>query len=391
MKRCFVLLFTVVTLGRLLAGETATAVATVTAGFVTAITVNSGGSGYIAEPSVTLIGGGGSGAAAKAILNGDKVGTVVVLTAGSGYTGSPTVTIEAPPKALGVKLELIPKLTVEGTPGYYARVAWAADLAGPWTTWSNIVVGAGGTVLVDLRPEAKSQFYRVHPGGPPGFVWIDPGTFVMGSPQTEWGRQSDETQHTVTLTQGFWISDHEVTQAEYQAVMQSNPSYQPHRDDFPVAQVSWNAAIAYCQKLTELERGGGRITVQRAYRLPTEAEWEYAARAGTTGLAYGDHDAIAWFSGNSGNQVHAVRSKQPNAWGLYDMLGSVFEWCSDYYDAYPTGAVVNPKGPSLGSRRVIRGGCWVDGAGSARSACRARNFPDQCNTTGFRPVLSEVR
>ncbi|MBM3903286.1 MAG: hypothetical protein FJ379_14560, partial [Verrucomicrobia bacterium] len=145
---------------RCLAGETATAVATVTAGYITAITVISGGSGYTSEPAVTISGGGGSGATAKAILSGDKVSLVVVLTAGSGYTGSPTVSIEAPPKELGMVLELVPKLTVEGPAGSAARVEWSVDLSGPWTAWTNVVVSAEGVVLVDLRPGSVRRFYR---------------------------------------------------------------------------------------------------------------------------------------------------------------------------------------------------------------------------------------
>jgi hypothetical protein len=122
---------------RCLGGEPATAVATITAGFVTAITVTSGGSGYTSEPTVTITGGGGSGAAAKAILSGDKV-AVVVLTAGSGYTSAPTVSIETPPKELGLVLEMVPKLTVMGPPGSLARVEWSVDLSGPWTALSNV-------------------------------------------------------------------------------------------------------------------------------------------------------------------------------------------------------------------------------------------------------------
>jgi len=286
-------------IGRALAGEPATAVATITAGFVTGITVTSGGSGYTSEPAVTLSGGGGSGATAKAILSGDKVALTLVLTAGSGYATAPTVVVDAPPKPLSVKLEMVPKLTVEGPAGSDARVEYAASLSGPWTTWTNLIVGAEGTVLVDLSPGSAARFYRAvaeqRPVGPTGFVWIVPWTFVMGSPESEDGRQSDEVIHTVTLTQGFWMSDHETTQAEYQLVMGSNPSFRKG-ESLPVETVSWNDAESYCQKLTWRERAAGRITAQQEYRLPTEAEWEYAARAGTTGARYGelDCDRVAW-------------------------------------------------------------------------------------------------
>ena len=205
-------------------------------------------------------------------------------------------------------------------------------------------------------------------------------------------RDSDEVQHTVTLTQGFWLSDHEVTQAEYQSVMGSNPSQFKGDLNRPVEMVSWDDAVAYCQKLTERERAAGRITAQQAYRLPTEAEWEYAARAGTTGARYGELDAIGWYNGNSGNQTHAVKQKAANAWGLHDMIGNVWEWCSDWYGEYPTGSVTDPTGPSSGSRRVGRGGSWFFVAGVARSARRPRGDPgDRISHLGFRPTLSSVR
>ena len=381
-------------LGRALAGEPATAVATITAGFVSDITVTSGGSGYTSEPAVTLSGGGGSGATAKAILSGDKVALTLVLTAGSGYSTAPTVVVEAPPKPLGVKLEMVPKLTVEGPAGSNARVDSAASLNGPWTMWTNVTVGAEGTVLVDLSPGSAARFYRAvadqRPVGPNGFVWIAPGTFVMGSPVSEVGRYSGEVQHTVTLTQGFWMSDHETTQSEYQLVMGSNPSNWRGLN-LPVEQVSWDDAVAYCKKLTQGERVAGRITAQQAYRLPTEAEWEYAARAGTTGSRYGELDAIAWHEGNS-NQTHPVKQKAANAWGLHDMIGNVWEWCSDWYGDYPTGSVTDPRGPSSGYFRMGRGGRWYYALGLARAACRDGFDPgDRLFFLGFRPVLSSVR
>ena len=381
---------------RCVAGETATAVATVTAGSVTAITVTSGGSGYTREPVVTVTGGGGSGATAKASLSGDAVSLVVVLTAGSGYTSAPTVTIEAPPEALGLDVVLVPKLTARGPAGSVARVEWAVSMAGPWTVWTNVTIGVGGNVLVDLTPGAVSRFYRAvgdpKPVGPEGFVWVPPGTFVMGSPADELGRSNDETQHTVTLTQGFWLSDHEVTQAEYQAVMGNNPSSFKGDVLLPVERVSWDEAVLYCQKLTERERAAGRITVQQAYRLPTESEWEYAARAGTTGARYGELDAIGWYSSNAGGKTHVVKQKLPNAWGLYDMIGNVWEWCGDWYGTYPSGTVTDPTGPNSGTLRVVRGDSWNFDASGARSAYRGGNHPgDQDFTLGFRPALSSVR
>ena len=257
------------------------------------------------------------------------------------------------------------------------------------------MVGIEGTVLVDLRPGAMGRFYRAKleagSPAPAGFVWIAPGTFVMGSPTGEPERDSDEVQHTVTLTRGFWLSDHEVTQAEYQAVMGNNPS-QFKGDTLPVEMVRWDDAVLYCQRLTERERAAGWITAQQAYRLPTEAEWEYAARAGTTGARHGELDAIAWSGGNSGRQTHEVKGKQANAWGLYDMIGNLWEWCGDWYGEYPTGSVTDPTGPSSVSNRVNRGGSCFSGAGDARSAKRNRDGPgSQHYDLGFRPALSSIR
>ena len=385
-------------IGRALAGETATAVATITAGFVTGITVTSGGSGYTSEPAVTLTGGGGSGAAAKTILSGDKVAVVVVLMAGSGYSTAPMVVVDAPPKPLGVKLEMVPKLTVEGPAGSNARVESAASLNGPWTMWTNVTVGLEGTVLVDLSPGSAARFYRAvadeRPVGPAGFVWIKPGTFIMGSPVTEPERFPDEIQHTVTLTSGFWMSDHEVTQDEYQAIVGTNPS-RFKGPSHPVDQVSWLEAVDYCNKLTNRERNAGRIKAQQAYRLPTEAEWEYAARAGTTGARYGELNAIAWHYDNhlATPESQPVRQKLPNAWGLYDMIGNVFEWCADWSWAYKLEEQLDPQGPTLSTgSRVMRGGSWGNSSQACRSACRLQDSPVTSSYCGgFRPVLSSVR
>jgi formylglycine-generating enzyme required for sulfatase activity len=381
--------------GLLNAGEPATAVATVTAGFVTGITVTSGGSSYVSEPAVTLTGGGGSGATAKAVLSGDKVALVVVLTAGSGYTNSPTVLPGSPPTPHGVKLRLVPELTIQGPVGSWSRVESAAFVTGPWTMWTNVMIGAEGAVLVDLSPGSSTRFYRSVAGvvpGPVGFVWIPPGTFMMGTPTTEEGYHFTENQHRVVLTQGFWLSDHEVTQGEYQALMGSNPSIFTGDVDRPVETVSWDDAIQYCQKLTERERANGRIAMQHAYRLPTEAEWEYAARAGTTGARYGELDAIAWYAVNSGGRTRAVKQKIPNAWGLYDMIGNVSEWCGDFLAEYPDVGVTDPAGmPS--DYRIRRGGSWNhSNRFDLRSARReSTGVVSKDKIVGFRPALSSVR
>jgi len=211
------------------------------------------------------------------------------------------------------------------------------------------------------------------------FVQIPAGTFMMGSPSSEPNRASDETQHRVTLTKPFYMQTTEVTQGQWKAVMGNNPShFNSCGDSCPVEQVSWNDCQEFIRKLNQREGNG-------AYRLPTEAEWEYACRAGTTGPYYTDLDRAGWYSGNSNNRTHPVAQKTPNAWGLYDMHGNVYEWCQDWFGDYPGGSVTDPKGSSSGGSRVIRGGSWRLYARNCRSAYRCYNTPDvRNNNNGFR-------
>ena len=221
--------------------------------------------------------------------------------------------------------------------------------------------------------------------------WIPAGRFTMGSPGSEEGRSSDETQHEVVLSQGFFLAETQCTQGQWELTMGSNPSHfkQPNR---PVEQVSWDEAVEYCRKLTMKKRSEGLLPVGWECRLPTESEWEYGARGGTTGARYGELEAIAWWSGNSSFETHVVGGKQANAWGLNNMMGNVWEWCADWYGDYPTGSVTDPAGPSSGSFRMSRGGSWDFGGESIRSADRRRFDPgDRCCSLGFRPVLSSVR
>ena len=201
------------------------------------------------------------------------------------------------------------------------------------------------------------------------FVRIPAGEFLMGS-TSQGGFYSEQPVTRVRISRAFELGKHEVTQAEWQAVMGSNPShFDECGGDCPVEKVSWDEVQEFIGRLNALE-GEAR------YRLPTEAEWEYAARAGTTTDRYaGNLDAIAWYDGNSGGRPHPVGRKAPNAWGLHDMLGNVYEWVQDWYGAYPGGSVTDPQGPAAGSDRVARGGGWGSGARGCRSSFRR----------GFRP------
>lgn len=398
MERCFVLLLAVFSFGRLLAGEPATAVATVTAGFVTAITVTSGGSEYTSEPAVTITGGGGSGATARVVLVEGRVSLIVVLTAGTGYLSIPQVIVEPPTNGPIIEIDLVPKLTIKGLTSGAATIAFSDNINGPWTSWTNLNTAEIESTIIDTRPGSSARYYRVFksiPLVPDGFMWIPPGTFSMGSPATEIGRDPDENEHSVTLSKGFWMSDHEVTQFEFEQVMGRNPSNWTGTSR-PVERVTYEDAISYCSKLTKRERGIGKITLQEEYRLPTESEWEYTVRAGTLGSRYGDLDSIAWHEANSQNETHIVKGKQPNAWGIYDMLGNVWEWCSDWYGDYQLGPSVDPQGSTArippGSRRVIRGGSIFFGDDVCRSAYRDwLEFSAPNDDVGFRVILSPVR
>ena len=221
-------------------------------------------------------------------------------------------------------------------------------------------------------------------------VRVPAGSFVMGSPVGEAARRDDESQHEVTITRPFYMGKYEVTQGECYHLMMSDfnheswtyPSGPLHlggayfyrKGDFgselnlrhPMESVTWDAAMAFCRKLTETERAAGRLPDGYVFRLPTEAEWEYACRAGTTGRlnvdAEGGYDALRKFACVGEGQTSPVGDgRQPNAWGLYDMHGNVYEWCLDWYGPYPTGKTTDPTGPAEGSKRVARGGCFIGG------------------------------
>jgi formylglycine-generating enzyme required for sulfatase activity len=201
-------------------------------------------------------------------------------------------------------------------------------------------------------------------------VLISPGTFMMGSPDSEQGRESKEgPQHEVAISKPFYMGVTEVTQAQYEAVMGTNPSKFKGPTN-PVDSVIWDEAVLFCRKLSE--------KTGKTFRLPTEAEWEYACRAGTkTRFSFGDSESVlgdyAWWQSNSGGKAHPVGQKKPNPWGLYDMHGNVWEWCADWWGPYPKGPITDPFGPATASGyRVLRGGSWLNGD-SGRFRCAFRD------------------
>jgi len=292
--------------------------------------------------------------------------------------------------------------------------------------------------------------------------WCPAGTFTMGSPTTEEGRYDNERQHQVKLTRGFWLGETEVTQGQWKKLMDGETVVDlarkglrddtvyniagkqqtlrefwgmsrdgdpmnrcgDQKDDVPVYNVSWNEAVEFCRRLTQRERAAGRIPDGYEYRLPTEAEWEYACRAGTTSALpngcdiriLGENNApaldkIAWYGGNSSvgfngrgldtsglpekqypsgrAWVREIKGRSPNNWKLYDMIGNVWEWCGDWYGDYPYGSVSDPAGATTGAYRVVRGGGWNDCARYCRCARRVGDSPGfRGNGLGFRVALA---
>jgi uncharacterized repeat protein (TIGR02543 family) len=223
-------------------------------------------------------------------------------------------------------------------------------------------------------------------------IWVEPGTFDMGSPTSEAGRGNNETQHQVTLTKGFYLGKYEVTQAQYEAVMTGNvdglsatPSYNSNKPNCPVEQVSWNDVQVFLARLNAQQ--SGNIPAGWAYVLPTEAQWEYACRAGTaTAYSWGDSinasDANYYY--NFG-QTRDVGKYSANAWGFFDMHGNVWEWTADWYGSYSTASVIDPGGSTSGSNRVRRGGSWDNVGTDLRSAERSNHAPSaRNNNMGFR-------
>ncbi len=221
-------------------------------------------------------------------------------------------------------------------------------------------------------------------------LWVEPGKFLMGSPADEPGRNPAEGPRMhVTLSRGFWLGKTEVTQAQYEAIAGTNPStFTAVGPQAPVERVSWIDAMAFCEKLTARERAAGRLPAGCAYALPTEAQWEYAHRAGTTGIYPADPGDTAWTKGNSGDTTHPVALKKANPWGFYDMAGNVLEWCYDWYGDYRGGEVTDPTGPAHGYYRMARGGSWRTDVTSGRAAARGGGSAARLDyTLGFRLAL----
>jgi len=217
-------------------------------------------------------------------------------------------------------------------------------------------------------------------------VRIPAGKFRMGTSRVftaggNWSNDVERPVHQVTISQDFWMGQFSVTQRQWQEVMGNNPSYfKDAGSDAPVEQVDWNQVQAFLAKANTVQS-------QWSVRLPTETEWEYAARAGTTGETYGPLDEIAWYRANGSRTTHPVGMKLPNAFGLYDMLGNVWQWCQDWFGPYSSAPSVDPQGEPKGERRVTRGGCFYCDAVHERAARRNRDLEEHSwRSIGFRIV-----
>jgi formylglycine-generating enzyme required for sulfatase activity len=344
----------------------------------------------------------------------DPLIPVFCLAAWAATTG---VVAQAPP---GLEIDTYAGLTITGSVGAVYSIDYTADVAetndnSAWRSLEFLQLPANPFLWIDKSASAtEKRFYRaVVFAAPTNMVFIPPGTFRMGSATNEGDRQENEGPQTeVILSQGFWMGKYEVSQGEYLEVIGNNPSYfngiqgegEPWETDFgidlnrPVESVFWDDVVAFCAALTERELAMGRIRPGSSYRLPTEAEWEYACRAWTsTRFSFGDDPGYtnliryAWYGDLTRSGPHPVGQKVPNQWGLYDMHGNVYEWCQDRFGTYPGGASLDPQGPAEEDRGVVRSGSWDSGDWSCRSACRwPRSRLVRTDRLGFRVVLAPV-
>ncbi|HRZ38136.1 MAG TPA: formylglycine-generating enzyme family protein [Candidatus Paceibacterota bacterium] len=264
------------------------------------------------------------------------------------------------------------------SPRFWAAAAGSFALAAVWL--SSTGCEKPGVTSSGLANDTPAQSSTAGLVPLTNMVPIKAGSFVR-------------IRQPVTITRDYWLGRHEVTQAEYSALMGGNPSHFQGDSNCPVEKLNWFEAEAYCAALSERERQAGRLPAGYVYRLPSEAEWEYACRAGSTNLfSFGDNDqaadAHAWTLENSESRSHPVGLKQANAWGLHDMHGNVWEWCLDWFAPYPETPATDPVGPASSKFKVFRGGGWNQEIQYARSANRFMMSPSNgIHFVGFRVAL----
>ncbi len=307
-------------------------------------------------------------------------------------------------------------ISVSGDVGSPCQIQFATNLNAPqWTILTNLTLSTNSIQVTDTFASVGQRYYRGVVLVPANLIWVAAGSFTMGSPTNEVERNTNEVQHRVTFSRGVFIGRYQVTQSNYLAVTGVNPSYYTPSNGYsadlgrPVEQVSWFDATNYCFLLTQQDQLAGRIATNWFYRLPTESEWEFACRAGTTNPFYLGSNLVSgaanfdgeyeYYSGTGTvfnaagiflNRTVDVGGYQPNALGLYDMAGNVWEWCQDWFGNYPTNSVTDPTGATNGTSRVFRGGSLNATGRLCRSANRNDANPSTVvDTIGFRVVLSQ--
>lgn len=305
-------------------------------------------------------------------------------------------------------------LIVEGTSNSTYQVERSSDLAN-WRLFTKFVhPGVAFTIKSPEVDAAQHWYYRtLQTNGADrvrlyarlskeesfaDFVWVPPGEFIMGSPSKEQDRYATEGPQTrCVFTYGYYIQRHEVTRTDWLTVMGFDPSYWRDSMRQPVSDFKYADALEYCRRLTTNYQTSGAIPSDWAFRLPYEAEWERACRAGTTtrfcfgnDLEYQEVGDYCWYAANSNLRLQEVGRKLPNAWGIFDMHGNIAEWCLDWSGSYPGGVVTNWTGPASGTVKMIRGSSYLKGPELTRSARRASLTPVAGHNYGFRVVLAPV-
>lgn len=323
------------------------------------------------------------------LVSAQRPGTFLVdITYDLVDPDSKTVYISVEASSNGGSTYALPITSISGDVGHVAP-GTARKIV--WNAWDNWAGNYTANARVRLVADDTASLLPQPPSDPPtaNLVWIPPGSFVMNPPNGP----------KVWISKGFWMGKYEVRQSEFQSVMGSNPSNWKG-SSLPVESVTWTEAVDYCQRLTTRERTAGRLPTGWSYRLPREAEWEYACRAGTTTKYSFGNDitrmgAYAWYDANSGGgRTHAVGTLGANRWGLHDMHGNVWEWCSDWFADLPGGNLTDPKGPTQGSDRVFRGGGWRSPASECQSTQRGYYIPwgaDEEDYIGFRVILAPIQ